>query len=318
MKRFYKNFNLWLPSPLQKLNTDIYSHQYSNYNLYVKRDDLIHHDISGNKFRKLKYNLIYAFDNGFDKLIAFGGAFSNLLYSISVISAEMNIPTTFYIRGDGFDKNNPTLKFIKHNGVKMEFLSRTEFKKIRTKEYLKQLKEQNTDTYIIPEGGSNNLAIPGSGETVEEITDQLGYDPDYIIMDLGTGGTFAGVLSKVSDKTQLIGIAAIKGVDWNNTLIDLFEGENTFLKKTNWKILDDYHFGGFAKHNDDLINFINSYKSKFGILLDPIYTGKLVYALDDLIKKKYFKENSNIIWIHGGGLQGISGFNYLNNNKIIC
>lgn len=317
MKRFYENFNLWLPSPLQKLNTDTNLHNTNNCNFYVKRDDLIHHDISGNKFRKLKYNLIHAFDNRFNKLIAFGGAFSNLLYTLSVISAEMNIPTTFYIRGDGFDKNNPTLKFIKQNGVEMKFLSRSEFKRIRTSEYLEKLQKQNPDTYIIPEGGSNKLAIPGSGEIVEEITKQLGHDPDYILMDLGTGGTFAGVLNKISYNTQLIGIAAIKGVDWNKTLLKIFEGDTYFTKKTNWKILDDYHFGGFAKHNDELINFINSYKRKYGIPLDPIYTGKLVFAVNDLLNKKFFKANSNIVWIHGGGLQGISGFNYLNKNKII-
>lgn len=311
MEKFYKHFNLWLPSPLQKLYI-----KSSNYNIYVKRDDLIHHDISGNKFRKLKYNLKYAFENGYEKIISFGGAFSNLLYTLSAISKEMSIPATFYIRGDGYDDKNPTLNFISKNGVEMIFLNRTEFKKIRTKEYLSNLSEKNPSAYIIPEGGSNNLAIPGSGEIVAEIEKELGYEPDYIIMDLGTGGTFAGVLKKVSSKTELIGIAAIKGIDWKKTLSDIFDGDTTFIDRQNWNILEDYHFGGFAKFNTELVEFINDYKSKYGIPLDPIYTGKLVYAVHDLIDKGHFKENSTIVWVHGGGLQGIAGFNYLNNNII--
>jgi len=312
MKNFYKHFNLWLPSPLQQLHIE----NDNNLNIYVKRDDLIHHDISGNKFRKLKYNLIHAFENGYKELIAFGGAFSNLLYTLSVISYEMNIPTTLYIRGDGYDPQNPTLNFIKNKGVKMVFMSRKEFKKIRTKEFLEDLKKQKPESYIIPEGGSNNLAVPGSAEIVDEIISQLGSAPDYLVMDLGTGGTFAGALANIPETTQLIGISAIKGVDWNKTLLDIFEGESRFVNKTNWKILDDYHFGGFAKYNNELIDFINSYKSKSGIPLDPIYTGKLVYAVEDLIKKKYFKKNSTVVWVHGGGLQGIKGFNYMHDNVI--
>jgi len=312
MENFYKHFNLWLPSPLQKINLN----NNSNLDIFVKRDDLIHHDISGNKFRKLKYNLKYAFETGFEEIIAFGGAFSNLLYTLSVISYEMKIPATFYIRGDGFDKDNPTLKFIRQNGVKMIFMSRTSFKNIRKKEYLEKLQSQFPKSYIIPEGGSNNLAVPGSGEIVDEIVSQLGKEPDYIIMDLGTGGTFAGVLNNLPGKTILIGISAIKGVNWTNTLTEIFAGDTGFLNKKNWKILEDYHFGGFAKYNKKLIDFINSYKSKYGIALDPIYTGKLVFAVNDLIEKKYFKDNSTIVWVHGGGLQGIRGFNYLNGDLI--
>jgi len=312
LEKFYKHFNLWLPSPIQKISFE----NNNTLDIYVKRDDLIHHDISGNKFRKLKYNLKYAFENDHEELIAFGGSFSNLLYTLSVISREMKIPTTFYIRGDGYDPDNPTLKFIKQNGVKMIFMSRTAFKSIRSKKYLDSLQSQFPKSYIIPEGGSNNLAIPGSGEIVDEIISQLGIEPDYLLMDLGTGGTFAGVLNNLPDKTKLIGIAAIKGVDWNNTLLEIFNGDTEFLNKKNWEINEDYHFGGFAKYDDKLIDFINNYKSKYGIPLDPIYTGKLVFALHDLLKKGFFDSNSKIVWVHGGGLQGIAGFNYLHGEVI--
>jgi 1-aminocyclopropane-1-carboxylate deaminase len=312
MKDFYNNFNLWLPSPLQKIN---YS-KYPGYDIYVKRDDLIHHDISGNKFRKLKYNLIEFYKTERKSIIAFGGAFSNLLYTLSVISAEMNIPATFYIRGE-YDPDNPTLKFIKQNGVKMIFMSRSAFKNIRKQEFLDNLQLEFVDSYIIPEGGSNNYAVPGSGEIVEEIILELGEAPDYLVMDLGTGGTFAGVLANLPKKTKLVGIAAIKGVDWDRTLLKIFDGNDSFRKKPNWKILDNYHFGGFAKYNMELIDFINKYKRKYGIALDPVYTAKLVYALHDLLRKGFFKQDSKIVWVHGGGLQGIKGFNYLNGNLLI-
>ena len=199
----------------------------------------------------------------------------------------------------------------------MIFLSRKEFKKIRTREFLNKLHEENPDTYIIPEGGSNKFAVPGSGEIVNEITNQLGHSPDYIVMDLGTGGTFAGVLDAIDDETKLIGIAAIKGIDWDTTLKEIFDGDIRFKKKSNWEILEDFHFGGFAKYNDELIDFINSYKRKYGISLDPIYTGKLAFAVNHLVEKSYFSEKSSIVWIHGGGLQGISGFNYLHGNIIV-
>ncbi len=308
MRNFYNNFNLWLPSPLQKIN---YFH-YPEYDIYVKRDDLIHNDISGNKFRKLKYNLIEYYRTEKKSIIAFGGAFSNLLYTLSVISAEMNIPATFYIRGDGFDQNNPTLKFIKQNGVRMIFMSRTAFKNIRNREFLDNLQLQYKDAYIIPEGGSNKFAVPGSAEIVDEILVQMDDVPDYIVMDLGTGGTFAGVLDRLPKNIKLIGISAIKGVDWEKTLRDIYDGDNSFMRKSNWKIFDSYHFGGFAKYNMELINFINSYKRKYGIPLDPIYSGKMIYALHDLLEQGFFNKGSKIVWIHGGGLQGIAGFNYIN------
>ncbi len=309
LKRY---FDIQLPSPLIEMPFK----DFSDYSIYAKRDDLINPFISGNKYRKLKYNLIKAVQDGAKELIAFGGAFSNLLHSLSYISSKLGINTTFYIRGDSYDSKNPTLEFIKNNGVQLKFLSRTEFKLIREEAYLKKIKKKHPDSYIIPEGGSNNLAVPGSAEIVDEVTQQLRKSPDYIIMDLGTGGTFAGVLSKLNPKTKLIGISAIKGVDWDKTLTKIFDGDTTLVKKNNWIIFEDYNFGGFARFNQELIDFINNFKKYNGVQLEPIYSGKLVFGMLDLLNKNYFKKDSTIVWVHGGGLQGIEGFNYLNGNLI--
>ena len=308
MDRLFENFNLWLPSPIQKLNS-------KDNDIYVKRDDLIHSVISGNKFRKLKYILFDFYKKNMEGIIAFGGAYSNLLHALSLVAVEMKIPARFYIRGDNFDENNPTLNFIRNNGVKMVFLSRTDFKSIRNKDFLKNLQAENPSYYIIPEGASNILATYGSSEIYDEIVADLKKVPDYIIMDMGTGGTFCGVLSKLNHKTQLIGIPVLKGVDWTKTISEIFQGDESYNKK-NYILNDGYHFGGFGKFNNDLIEFINKYKFRFGIDLDPIYTGKLAYAVNDLREKGYFKKDSTIVWVHGGGLQGIKGFNKQNNDIV--
>lgn len=308
MEIIKQNFNLWIPSPLQNIGS------INDCNIFVKRDDLIHSVISGNKYRKLKHILFDFEASRKQKLIAFGGAFSNLLHALSLISKQMNIKATFYIRGDGFDGNNQTLKFIKNNGVELLFMSRQDFKQIREKSFLDQLSLINPDSYIIPEGASNKLATYGSSEIYDEICLQLGYVPDYIVMDMGTGGTFAGVLIKITQKTKLIGIPVVKGVNWNQTLISIIGRQ---VNDADYQIIEDYHFGGFGKFNPALIEFINSYKYKFGIDLDPIYTGKLVFGLHDLMKKDFFRKGSTLVWVHGGGNQGIKGFNMINNDIIL-
>jgi 1-aminocyclopropane-1-carboxylate deaminase len=307
-------FQLWIPSPLQPMHSELSVEK--DIRLFVKRDDLIHYHISGNKYRKLKYNLQAFYEGDFDCIVAFGGAFSNLLYTLSYIGKACNIPMTFFVRGDGDDPNNPSLQKIKNNGAKLHFLSRKEFKSMRDPERQAELVKDFNKPFIIPEGGSNALAIPGSKEILLEIIDQLGKPPDYLLMDLGTAGTFSGVLSVLPKQTQLIGIPVLKGVDWIRTIEAVFESVDPVLKKKNFKILENYHFGGFAKYNDELIEFINTFTLKHGIPMDPIYTGKLAYAFMDLLKSDYFKPGSTVVWVHAGGLQGIDGFNYLNGNKI--
>ncbi len=310
MNEISEYFNLWIPSPLQKLKNT------GNRNVFVKRDDLIHSVISGNKFRKLKFIMLDFFKENKKSIIAFGGAYSNLLHALSLIVREMKIPATFFIRGDGFDDSNPTLNFIRNNGVEMIFLSRSEFKKIRDKDFLERLKIEQPGSYIIPEGASNILATYGSSEIYDEIIADLNHVPDYIIMDMGTGGTFAGVLSKLEGKTQLIGIPVLKGVNWSRTISEIFNGNEFLYSKKNYIINENYHFGGFGKFNIELITFINKFKFRFGIDLDPLYSGKLAYAVQDLMLNGYLSDNSDVVWIHGGGLQGIKGFNRINNDII--
>ncbi|MEZ4907315.1 MAG: pyridoxal-phosphate dependent enzyme [Saprospiraceae bacterium] len=243
MKSFYQKFNLWIPSPVQKVNFDFND----DIHLFIKRDDLIHNVISGNKFRKLKYILSDFFQSDKSSLIAFGGQYSNLLHALSIITNELNINAHFYIMSYGKEVSNPTIDFIKKNNVDISFLSKSEFRKIRDNDFLIHLQNQFPDAYIIPEGASNYLATLGSSEIIDELTMQFDQFPDYIVMDIGTGGTFTGVLSKLPQNTKLIGIPVLKGVDWDMTLKNIL-GEDKFLNvNTNYEIIEKYHFGGFAK-----------------------------------------------------------------------
>lgn len=315
MKKLESLFQLWLPSPMQPFKTE--ATEAAELQVWVKRDDLIHHHLSGNKYRKLKQHFIAFQEGDFSEIVAFGGAFSNLLYSLSFIARESGIPTTYYIRGDGFDRQNPSLATMHRNGVKLRFLDRRTYREKNKKYILDQILRDHQDAYVLPEGGSDPLAIPGSREIVTEIENFLTAAPDYIVMDLGTGGTFAGAMKAIDQKTTLIGIPVLKGVDWPKTLSPILQEDLSNGLGENIELLEDYHFGGFAKYNDKLIHFINDFTQKYGIPLDPIYTGKLTYGVLDLIDKKYFEKGSSVVWVHSGGLQGIAGFNYLHEPKII-
>jgi 1-aminocyclopropane-1-carboxylate deaminase len=271
--------------------------------------------ISGNKFRKLKYILEDFYSSGKNKIIAFGGAYSNLLHSLSLVTKYLEVEAQFIVRGE--DNENPTLNFVRKNGVKVVFWSRENFKKIREENFIEEFQNQNPESYIIPEGASNLLATFGSSEIYSEVLSQLDFSPDYMVLDLGTGGTFAGVLSKITaNTTKLIGIPVLKGVNWNKTLTQILENE-TIVKNNNFQIFEDYHFGGFAKYNIELIDFINDFKLRFGIDIDPIYTGKLIYGFFDLLNKGFFDKNSNIVLVHSGGNQGINGFNLAHENILL-
>ena len=314
MQKLESLFELQIPSPLQAF--DIPDLNSSELKVYAKRDDLIHPEISGNKFRKLKHNF-EAFRLGkYKEIVAFGGAFSNLLYTLSFITKKASIPATFYVRGDGFDPNNPTLNTLKKNGASLVFLDRSTYRMKNDDAFLRDLHERHPGAFFIPEGGSNSLALPGAAEIIKELKMQLGKDPDYLLMDIGSGGTFTGVLRELSSNTTLIGIPVLKGVNWNRTISRLLNKEVDLAQIPNVSIAEDYHFGGFAKYNEKLIDFINFFTSKYSIQADPIYTAKLLYALFDLVKSGHFKKGSSLVWVHGGGNQGIDGFNYLNGKLI--
>ena len=286
-----------VPSPLQKVNDSFLEEH--RVELYVKREDLIHPHISGNKWRKLKYNLLEAKTQKKDTLLSFGGAFSNHIYALAAAGAEYGYNTIGVIRGKDASPENPTLKFAREQGMILHFVDREDYKQKEEKKFIQSLKEIYGDFYLIPEGGSNALAIKGCAELVNELT----IDYDYLCCPCGTGATLAGICTVLPKGKKAIGFSALKGDGY-------IEKEITALIGTgynNYEIIYDYHFGGYAKITAELIKFIKSFEERTTIPTDPVYTGKLFYGIYDLIQKNYFKPGERIIAIHTGGLQGIEG-----------
>jgi len=273
----------------------------NNISLTIKREDLIHPFVSGNKFRKLKYNLLQAKAENKTTLLTFGGAFSNHIAAVAFAGKEQGFKTIGIIRGDElFDKinENPTLKFAQENGMEFEFVSRENYRLKGEESYIENLKAKFGDFYLVPEGGTNQLAVKGC----EEIFTNDDGAFNYICCAVGTGGTISGLINSALSHQKILGFPALKG--------DFLKDEICiFAKKDNWNLISDYHFGGYGKINLELIEFINAFFEENNVPLDPIYTGKMVFGVIDLIHKNYFPDNSKILLIHTGGLQGIEGMN---------
>ena len=276
--------------------------------LYIKREDLLHPIISGNKFRKLKYNIQEAKRLGHTTLLTFGGAFSNHILAVAGAGAEFGFKTIGIIRGEELENKiaeNPTLAKAQELGMQFYFVTRTAYRDKEEKMFVNHLQEMFGDFYLIPEGGTNDLAIKGCEEI---LTSEDKSFFTHIACAVGTGGTISGLINSSGQNQQIIGFSSLKGAFLSDVI-------RNFVEKTNWNINDSYHFGGYGKVNDELIQFLNSFYSQTNIPLDPVYTGKMAFGVLDLIEKGYFPPNSKILMIHTGGLQGIKGMNIALQNK---
>lgn len=297
------NFNTLVKSKNQQIHLPVLEEK--KVKLFIKREDLIHPFISGNKFRKLKYNLQEAKAQNKNVLLTFGGAFSNHIVATAVAGNLNRFKTIGVIRGNELANdlektlaNNTTLRDAHKNGMTFEFVSRENYRNKSNEDFIKLLKEKFNDFYLIPEGGTNSLAIKGCEEILTEEDSKF----DYICSAVGTGGTISGLINASKNNQKVIGFPALKA-DFLKTEI------SEFVQKENWSLQTDYHFGGYAKYNEALITFINNFKNETSILLDPVYTSKMFYGILDLVEKNQFKEGSKILAIHTGGIQGIEGFN---------
>ena len=273
----------------------------------IKRDDLLHPVVSGNKFRKLKYNLLQAKCENKKTLLTFGGAFSNHIAAVAYAAQENGFQSIGIIRGDELRdeiENNPTLQFAQECGMQFEFVSREVYRLKKETSFLTSIQKHFGDFYLVPEGGTNPQAVKGC----EEILTPEDSKFDYICCAVGTGGTISGIINSTLPHQKVMGFPALKG--------DFLQDEiRIFVKNENWELNTKYHFGGYGKVNEELIHFINQFYQDTKIPLDPVYTGKMVYGVFDLIQKNYFPAHSNILLIHTGGLQGIYGMNVKLKNK---
>lgn len=272
--------------------------------LWIKRDDLLHPVISGNKWRKLKYILDNALSSGSDSIISMGGAYSNHLHALAYIGKALGLTTTGIIRGEQTGIRTPTLIDLQNWGMELRFVSRSDYRQLRQYKGSHDLPGLQSQQYWLPEGGAQALALKGVAELVDAI--DIAYD--IICVPCGTGTTLAGLIEAVPEQVSVIGFAALKNAGF------LVNDVESLLPQArhNWQINLDFHFGGFAVTNAELNAFINAFEIKTGILLEPVYTGKMLYGLYQLIKTRTFKPGQRIIALHTGGLQGNRGFNRIN------
>ncbi len=293
-----------VPSPIHQLKLPLLKEK--NVEVWVKRDDLIHAEVSGNKWRKLKYNLEAYHKGDYQSMLTFGGAYSNHILATAKLGSDFGIPTHGIIRGEKHLPLNPTLLKAEELGMQLHYISRTEYRSKHTEEFLNRLKEQFGNVYIIPEGGGNIEGVVGCKDIVKEVNN----DFDYVMTDCGTGATLAGINLALNTNQKAVGIAVLKGgtfiIEEVKRFYELMNEDLIHLKRID--LITDYHFGGYAKHKQELITFMRDLYKQTGVKTDPVYTGKLFFALIDLIKKDYFPEKSKIVVVHTGGLQGIEGF----------
>lgn len=280
--------------------------------LFIKREDMIHEYISGNKWRKLKFNLVEAKSNGYSRLMTFGGAYSNHIYAVAAAGRLSGFETVGVIRGDPYEKLNPTLRFAEQCGMSLHYLNRAVYREKYSREILDNLNNRYGQFYLIPEGGSNVVALKGCIEMVNEIKDEY----DMICLPCGTGGTLAGILEGLNEKSFILGFPVLKNGSFLRNDIDKLNKDFSGRIYSNFRLNTRYHFGGFAKFDQNLTDFINDFKKVTGIPLDPIYTGKMMFGIFDLIRNGRLR-NMKILAIHTGGLQGIAGFNERFGNIIL-
>lgn len=298
------------PSPLQELQSALLSAK--AVRLFVKRDDLLAllegSACCGNKWRKLQYNLLEARRQGQQRLLTFGGAFSNHIAAVAEAGQAFGFKTIGVIRGEAPATPGPTLQLAATRGMHLHHVSRSDFRRQHDPLWIAELLNHHGNCYILPEGGTNPLALDGCKEVVQEIREQYAdTPPHYYCVACGTGGTMAGMVEALQGQAQVLGFSALKGDFMRDAVAQLLR-QHTGKTYENWAIQSAYHFGGYARVTPQLKAFANAFQQTHGITLDLVYTAKMFFGLFDLIVQDYFPAGSSIVAVHTGGLQGNAGF----------
>lgn len=300
-------------SPVQEVNDPELKD--SGIRLLIKRDDLIHEHISGNKWRKLKYNLREAAEQNHHTLLTFGGAYSNHIAATAFAAQKAGLSSIGVIRGED-DATNPTLKFAREHGMQLHFVSRGTYRHLVETQCIASLQEEFGRFFIIPEGGANGLGVRGCAEILPEVEENF----DVVCCAAGTGTTLAGLALSLSvrayGRTPLLGFPALKGGEFlKEEVVRLVQGSNLEHGTLNLELITDHHFGGYAKMTPELLEFISGFQERTGIPLDPIYTGKMMFGIYDMVRVGAYRdtplrEGTTILAIHTGGLQGWQGMRH--------
>jgi 1-aminocyclopropane-1-carboxylate deaminase len=292
---FKMEIHLNLNSPVEQIHDPLFYNK--GLKVYIKRDDIIHPLISGNKWRKLKYVLQKAQAQNKTRLVTFGGAYSNHLLATAAAAAKFGFEATGIVRGE--EVQNDTLFLCKLHGMQLIFTDRESY---RDKQALfHKYFGDDEQAFFIDEGGASAEGAKGVSELVDELTDTY----DHIFCACGTGTTAAGIINGLTKRnlsTRFNAIPVFKNGGFMQDEIDRF-----LISATNYTLHLDYHFGGYGKTSPELIRFIKQFITRTGILIEPIYTGKMLYAIYDLAAKDHFAPGSKILAIHSGGIWGLLG-----------
>ncbi|MCF8266453.1 MAG: pyridoxal-phosphate dependent enzyme [Ignavibacteriales bacterium] len=296
-------------SVIQKINLPGYS---GSQEIFIRRDDLIHPAISGNKWRKMKYNLAEVERLAKTGILTFGGAFSNHIYATAAAGKLYGYKTIGIIRGESYNPLNPTLQYAFSSGMELYYLSRKEYPQKENHPLIKKLQNDDPGLYILPEGGTNFFALKGAAEITVSPADNF----DYYCTASGTGGTAAGILTGVSSRQKVIAFPALKNGGFLREIIINLASVHIQKFENNLEVKTEYHFGGYAKVKSELIEFMEAFQKLNSIALDPVYTGKMMFGVRDMCQKGDFDPESRILCIHTGGLQGNLGMKSIIEKKI--
>lgn len=289
-------------SPVHAVQHPLFLHH--NIQVFIKRDDLIHPIISGNKWRKLLFNIKTAQTSDYQGVLSFGGAYSNHIHALAYACQQAKIPAKAIIRGESHYAQNSTLSQAMKWGMELDFVDRSTYRKRYEESYLESLKEKYLNHYIVPEGGSNTLAVQGVSCMLDELKEQAQYDS--ILVPVGSGGTIAGIISGDEEQHQILGICVLKQGEYLRDEITKFLPAKAKAYQ-NWQLYTQYHGGGYAKFTSESCQQLSEFSQITKIPFEPIYSGKMIIALLDLIKQGYFASGHRIMLIHTGGLQGLYG-----------
>lgn len=291
-----------LPSPIQEISHPVFTQH--NVTVTIKRDDLIHPIISGNKWRKLLFNIKTAQSQKAKGILSFGGAYSNHIHALAYACHQAKLPCIGVIRGEPRYANNATLTQAQQWGMKLCFVDRKTYRLRHDIDYLTELQKRYSGYSIVPEGGSNTLALPGLAQVIDELKSQTKYDSLFV--PVGSGGTIAGLIAADKEEHHIYGVGVLKQCEYlQQEIINLLPQKAKTFK--NWTLLSQYHVGGYGKFTSQAIKAINEFSQYTHIPLEPVYSGKMILAILDLIKQGYFPPGHRIMLIHTGGLQGLNG-----------
>lgn len=285
---------LRLPSPTEELHDDRIERY--GVRLFLKRDDLIHPEIPGNKWRKLKYNLAAARERGHRTLLTFGGAYSNHIRATAAAGYYCGFDTVGVIRGEEHDPPNASLAYAADRGMKLTYLDRAVYRKKTDPAVVTALQRQFGDFYLLPEGGTNQLAVHGCAELAAEIDT----DFDVVCCPCGTGGTLAGLAAGLAPGQQAIGFSVLRGGAFLVEEVARLQEVALGQRFDNWRLELDFHGGGFARSTTELDGFAADFAARHAIALDRVYVAKMMYGLYARVAAGEFPPGTTVVAVLTG------------------